>query len=93
MLETYRWDEDTYTALAEAGVPWQTVTFVLYDAHPRIRRHTGVAALTISAPTTDGRWLAVALIEEEDDHYLVVGAHWMSDTETTTARRMTKGGQ
>ncbi|HEX7744026.1 MAG TPA: hypothetical protein VF462_02020 [Micromonosporaceae bacterium] len=93
MLETYRWDDDSYTALDIAGVPWQAVTYVLYDAHPRIRRHTGVAALTVSAPTQDGRWLAVALIEEHDDQYLVVGAHWMSDTETEIARRMTTGGQ
>jgi hypothetical protein len=93
VLDTYRWDDDTYTALGAAGVPWQAVTYVLYDAQPRLRRFTGVAALTIAAATEDGRWLAVALIEEDDDEYLVVNAHWMSDAEAEAARRMTKGGQ
>ncbi len=74
--ETYRFDEASYERLGAAGIGWQSVLDVL-QARPRWRQHIG-AVLRIAAPDRTGRWLGVALIEEADDEYLVVGpANWM----------------
>jgi hypothetical protein len=88
--ESYRFDERSYDALAVAGVGWQAVLEVL-RARPRLRQHVG-AALRIAAQASDGRWVAVALIEEDDDEYLVVSARELDAAEQQAARNMIKGG-
>ena len=90
-METYRWDEDSYAAVAAAGLAWQNVVFVLYDSRPRIRRHIG-AVLHVSAPAPDGQWMLVTLIEETDDAYLVVGARHLDEIEADAARKIIEGG-
>jgi len=70
--ETYRFDERSYDALDAAGVGWQAALQVL-RAPRRVRQHVG-AVLRVAAATRDGRWVAVALVEEDPDQYLVVSA-------------------
>lgn len=89
MEERYRFDDDSYAALAAAGVAWQCVLEVLHT-RPRMRHHIG-AVLRVAAPASDGRWYAVALIEEDDDQYLVVGARELDDVERAAVARMIKG--
>lgn len=87
--ETYVWDEDSYQAVAAAGLRWQAVVAVL-RARPRIRSHIG-AVLRIAAPADDGRWIVVALVERHDDEYLVVSARPLAPDEAATAARMIGG--
>jgi len=84
--ETYRFDEDSYQHLAAAGIGWQSVLDAL-RARPRWRQHIG-AVLRIAAPDRSGRWLGVALIEEDDDQYLVVGARALDESEAEAVRRL-----
>ncbi len=72
MDETYRFDERSYDALDAAGVGWQAALQVL-RAPRRVRQHIG-AVLRVAAVTGDGRWVAVVLVEEDADQYLVVSA-------------------
>ncbi|WP_035854297.1 hypothetical protein [Cryptosporangium arvum] len=72
MDETYRFDERSYDALDAAGVGWQAALQVL-RAPRRVRQHIG-AVLRVASVTADGRWVAVVLIEEDPDQYLVVSA-------------------
>ena len=87
--EEFRFDDRTYDALGAAGIRWQDVLEVL-RARPRVRHHIG-GVLRIAAQTTDGIWLAVACIEEDDDEYLVVGARELDDDETAAVRAMIQG--
>jgi hypothetical protein len=89
--EVYRFDDDSYAHLGAAGIAWQDVIHVLNHARPRIRQHVG-AVLRVAAVGRDGRWLAVALIEEDDDHYLVVGARHLDGDEAEATRKMIEGG-
>ncbi|MEV5823052.1 hypothetical protein AB0L22_28225 [Micromonospora haikouensis] len=61
-------------------------------ARPRIRQHLG-AVLRIAAPTADGQWIAVALVEDGDDEYLVVGARQLDPAEVDVVTKMLEGGQ
>jgi hypothetical protein len=88
--ETYRFDEDSYQRLAAAGIGWQSVLDAL-QARPRWRQHIG-AVLRIAAPDRSGRWLGVALIEEDDDQYLVVGARELDAVEADAVRRLLEQG-
>jgi hypothetical protein len=87
--ETYRFDERSYDALAAAGIGWQMALEVL-RARPRLRHHIG-AVLRIAAQANDGRWVAVALIEEDDDEYLVVSARELDAAEQQAVRHMIEG--
>jgi hypothetical protein len=87
--ETYRFDEDSYQRLEAAGIGWQSVLDVL-QARPRWRQHIG-AALRIAAPDRAGRWLGVALIEEDDDQYLVE-VRELDCAESETVRRLLEQG-
>jgi hypothetical protein len=87
--DSYRFDEHSYDALAQAGVAWQTVLYVLRTS-PRLRHHIG-AVLRIAAQAADGRWIGVALIEEADDEYLVVSARELSPSEVAAVLRMIEG--
>ena len=89
MEERYRFDDASYTTLGAAGVAWQRVLEVLH-ARPRVRHHIG-AVLRIAAPASDGRWYAVALIEEDDDQYLVVSARELDDVERAAIAKMIEG--
>ena len=53
----------------------------------RVRRHIG-ASLQIAGQDRDGSWLAVALVEGEDDEYTVTGARYLDDDEIATMARM-----
>ena len=77
--ETYRFDERSYDALDAAGVGWRAALQVL-RAPRRVRQHLG-AVLRVAAVTGDGRWVAVALVEEEPDQYLVVSARELDGDE------------
>lgn len=80
MDETYRFDERSYDALDAAGVGWQAALQVL-RAPRRVRQHIG-SVLRVAAVTREGRWVVVALIEEEDaDQYLVVSARELDSDE------------
>ena len=79
MDETYRFDERSYDALDATGVGWQAALQVL-RAPRRVRQHIG-SVLRVAAVTRDGRWVAVALVEEEPDQYLVVSARELDGDE------------
>ncbi|MBO0879417.1 MAG: hypothetical protein J2P17_03395 [Mycobacterium sp.] len=87
--DAYRFDSNSYTALGLAGIAWQTVLYVLRTS-PRVRHHIG-GVLRIAAQDADGRWIAVALIEEADDEYLVVSARELTPPEVAAVRRMIEG--
>jgi hypothetical protein len=87
--ERYRFDEASYDALAAAGIRWQDVLYVLRGS-PRVRHHIG-AVLRTAAQTSDGTWLGVACIEEEDDDHLVVAAHELDEAEVAAVRAMIEG--
>jgi hypothetical protein len=66
---------------------------VLTASRPRIVRHIG-AVMHVVGAVPDGRLLAVALIEETDDEYVVVGARWLDENEAQPLRRlMERGGR
>jgi len=87
--DVYRFDERSYEALAANGIDWQTVLQVL-RARPRVRQHIG-AVLRVAAQAKDGRWIAVALIEEGDDEYLVVSARELDSEEVVAVTKMIEG--
>ncbi|MFC6022961.1 hypothetical protein ACFP2T_43275 [Plantactinospora solaniradicis] len=80
----------SYANLAAAGIDWRDALHILKRAHHRVRHHTG-AVLRIAAPDRDGRWLTIALIEETDDAYLVVGGRYLDQEEIDAIRKMMKG--
>ena len=90
MDETYRFDERSYDTLAATGVGWHTALEAL-RARPRLRQHIG-AVLRIAAQVSDGRWIAVALIEEDDDEYLVVSARELDTAEQQAVQLLIEGG-
>ena len=63
----YTFIERTYDNLAAGGIGPLSVTDVLYGGAV-VRRHIG-AFLQIAGCDRKGSWLAVALIEGDDDHY------------------------
>jgi hypothetical protein len=90
--ETYEFDDQSYAALAAAGIAWQDVIYALYDSRPKVRRHIG-AVLNVAARDRQGHWLAVALIERDDNDYLVVGARSLDSDEVATVTKMLGGSQ
>lgn len=91
--ETYDFDDDSYRRIAAAGVDWRDVLFVLHDSAPIVRRHLG-SIMTIAGrdrTNTLERWLAVSMVELDDDHYLVAGARYLDAKETASIIRMMKG--
>lgn len=89
MGEGYRFDDASYRALNAAGITWQEALYVLHTP-PRVRSHIG-AVLRVARQTAEGRWIAVALIEEADDDYLIVGGHELDAAETAAAKKMIEG--
>ncbi|MCW6003788.1 hypothetical protein K1W54_04225 [Micromonospora sp. CPCC 205371] len=95
MRPSYRWDDTTYERLAKADIPGWVVQAVL-DAERAVRRHIG-ASLQIAAPVRDWAasdkvWYVVALIEERDDEYLVIGARMADPDEAATLQQLLGGG-
>ncbi len=86
---SFRFDDRSYDALHAAGVSWQDVIDVL-RTRPHVRHHVG-AVLRIAGRTSNGAWLAIACIEEDDDEYLIVSARELDNEEKTTVRAMIKG--
>jgi len=84
--EVYVFTEQTYDNLAKAGVSPLAVTDVLYAGRV-VRRHIG-ASLQIAGRDRDGGWLAVALVEDDDDRYTVTGARYLDDDEVAAITRM-----
>jgi hypothetical protein len=84
--ETYMFTDETYLALAKARVSPLAVTDVLYGDW-RVRRHIG-ASLQIAGQDRDGGWLAVALVETDDDQYIVTGARYLDEDEIAAISRM-----
>jgi hypothetical protein len=58
---------------------------------PQVRHHIG-SVLRIAAQADNGTWLAVALIEEEGDEYLVVSARELDQAEVAAVKTMIEGG-
>lgn len=85
--ETYEFNDDSYAALAAAGIAWQDVIYVLHDSRPKVRRHIG-SVLNIAARDRRGSWIAVASLESADDEYLV---RPLDSDEVTTVTAMLKG--
>lgn len=77
--ELYAFTDETYDNLAKAGVSPLQVLDVLYSGR-RVRRHIG-AFLQIAGTDRDGIWLAVALIEHDDDNYTVTSARYLAQEE------------
>ena len=84
--ESYAFTEQTYDNLAKAEVSPLAVTDVLYGGAV-VRRHLG-ASLQFAGRDRDGGWLAVALIEDDDDQYTVTGARYLDDDEIAAITRM-----
>jgi len=62
------------------------VTDVLYGGWV-VRRHIG-AFLQVAGQDRDGTWLAVALIEDDDDQYTVTSARQLDEDEIRAIARM-----
>lgn len=77
--EIYVFTERTYQRLAEAAVRPLSVTDVLYGPE-RVRRHVG-GALHVAGRDRSGAWLAVVLVEGEDDEYTVISARHLDAAE------------
>lgn len=90
--EEYRWDDDSYLALAANKVAWQEADYVLHHARPKIRKHAG-PVLQIIGRGRDAQLLAITLIEEGDDQYLVVTARHLTGDEITYAEALLNRGQ
>ena len=86
MDETHEFDDQSYAALAAAGIAWQDVIYTLYDSRPKVRRHIR-AVLNVAATDRQGHWLAVALIERDDNDYLVVGARSLARMRLPRSRK------
>ncbi len=84
--ESYAFTEQTYDNLAKAEVSPLAVTDVLYGGAV-VRRHLG-ASLQFAGQDRHGGWLAVALIEDDDDQYTVTGARYLDDDEIDAITRM-----
>lgn len=84
--EAYQFDERTYHNLARAGITARSVLDVLHR-HPQVRRHIG-ATLQIFGQDGAGMWLAVALVEVDDDQYLVSSARALDDDEAAAVRQV-----
>jgi hypothetical protein len=80
-------DEDSYAALATAGMPWQDALYVLRDTGRTWRRHDGVL-LRIAGRDRHGRWLGLVLVETRDDVYVLTGARYLDDDETEAIERL-----
>jgi len=89
--ETYRWDDESLARIAASGVPWRQVSYLLHETRPRVRWHIG-SVLRLAGLGQDGRWLAVTLVEESEDAYLVVTARYLDSDEQETIRKMLEGG-
>lgn len=92
MDEEYSWNDDSLQAIAANKVGWQDVIYVLRHAHPKIRKHVG-ANLWIIGRARDAQLIAVRLIEESDDQYLVVNARYLTGVELTNAEALLNRGQ
>lgn len=88
--ETYRFNDASYDRLNAAGISWRHVLHVLNNP-ARVRRHIG-SVLHIAGLTPDETPIVVALIEEDDDQYLIVGARALDEDEAAAFRIMRKGG-
>jgi hypothetical protein len=84
--EIYTFTDETYENLARAGVNPLAVTDVLYSGR-LVRRHIG-SSLQIAGQDRTGTWLAVALVEEDDDRYTVTSARYLDSDEIAAIRRM-----
>ncbi|RZU46591.1 hypothetical protein EV385_6666 [Krasilnikovia cinnamomea] len=75
-LETYEFDDDSYTATANAGVNVPAVLAVLHG-HPVHRQHIGTTGLIITGRAPDGQIISVGLLEipGRDDTYRVAQVH------------------
>lgn len=84
--ERYIFEELTFQRLAEAEIGPLSVTDVLYGQQI-VRRHIG-ATLQVAGYDRFGTWLAVALIEHDDDEYRVTSARYLDDAEIQAVARM-----
>lgn len=84
--ESYTFTERTYQNLAKAQVSPLAVMDVLYG-HQVVRRHIG-SALQVAGRDRDRVWLAVALMEGDDDQYTVVSARYPDDDEIAAITRL-----
>ena len=84
--EVYTFTEQTYERLAAAGVAPLSVLDVLHGGRV-VRRHIG-AFLQMAGQDREGTWLAVALIEDDDDHYTVTSARYLDDQEIQVIARI-----
>jgi hypothetical protein len=84
--ESYEFSERTYENLDRAQVTPFAVLDVLYSRQ-RFRRHIG-AFLQVAGQDQAGHWLGVALIETQDDHYLVTSARYLDADEIATITRI-----
>lgn len=92
MDEEYCWDDESLRAIAANKVDWRDVDYVLHHAHPVIRQHIG-SVLRIIGRGRDAQLIAVSLIEQSDDLYLVVGARHLTGAEITDAEALLNWGQ
>lgn len=84
--EIYAFTERTYENLARAGISPLSILDVLHGRRV-IRRPIG-AFLQIAGHDRDGHWIAVALMEDEDDSYTVTSARYLDEDETAGIARM-----
>lgn len=85
----FRFDDDSYQRLGLAGLTWQDAIDVL-AARPQYQRHIG-AVLHIAATDRRGRLVGLALVEEDDDAYLVVSGRLLDDAEAAAVKRLLEG--
>lgn len=88
-METeYVFTEETYDALAGAGVDWREVIHVLHHAAPVERRWISEDALLVTGLDSSNRMLVVALLESPtvDELYEVVAARYLGEGDERSPR-------
>ena len=86
--ELYTFTDRTYDNLAKAGISPLQVLDILHGGQ-LVRRHIG-AFLQVAGQDRYGGWLAVALMEEDDDSYTVTSARHLDDEEIAAIEHMRK---
>lgn len=83
----FRWDEHSYERIATAGIRWQDAIHILFHADRRVWYPTG-GVLRVAGETPSGEWIAITLIEEGNDEYLIVAGRVLDDSEVTQLRSL-----
>ncbi len=89
----FEFDESSYDRIRTNGVGLSDVLYALRDSRPRLVRHLG-AVLQLAARDRQDRWIGITAVETlRDGSYLVYGARYLDEQESTQIADMLLGGK